>query len=290
MQARRGSVGWARLRGVHRGAKPNAACDQPRPASRSHVPLEQEALEPSVAAYKNFNTFFYRKLKPSARPIADAGDATVIVSAADCRLTVFDSLSDATRCWIKGRRFSIAGLLADPTAAPPAASKAAAAHTREPSTGDDSLSVSSTNASTSANASGTGLVGVAASVDSDVAAASAAAAAYSGAGGGGSGVAAAARNALDTDSDVRALLAGTAALGIGGGGGSGSAAKASSQGGSAAAAGGAGTAGLAAAFEGGSMAIFRLAPQDYHRSVWGEVEGLVLAHLVCSETARTAAC
>ena len=35
------------------------------------------------------------------------------VSACDARLTAFYGLSDATRCWIKGRHFSIAGLLAD---------------------------------------------------------------------------------------------------------------------------------------------------------------------------------
>ena len=35
------------------------------------------------------------------------------VSACDARLTAFYGLNDATRCWIKGRQFSLAGLLAD---------------------------------------------------------------------------------------------------------------------------------------------------------------------------------
>ena len=35
------------------------------------------------------------------------------MSACDARLTAFYGLSDATRCWIKGRQFSLAGLLAD---------------------------------------------------------------------------------------------------------------------------------------------------------------------------------
>ena len=35
------------------------------------------------------------------------------MSACDCRLTAFYGLTDAKRCWIKGRQFSLAGLLAD---------------------------------------------------------------------------------------------------------------------------------------------------------------------------------
>jgi Phosphatidylserine decarboxylase len=45
--------------------------------------------------------FFYRKLKPEARPIAQPQDADVVVSAADCRLSAFPTVDDATRCWIK---------------------------------------------------------------------------------------------------------------------------------------------------------------------------------------------
>ena len=59
-----------------------------------------EAAEP-VEDYKTFNEFFYRKLKPGARPIAALDRPDVMVSGADCRLTAFNSVSDATRCWIK---------------------------------------------------------------------------------------------------------------------------------------------------------------------------------------------
>lgn len=59
-----------------------------------------EAAEP-VESYKTFNEFFYRKLKPGARPIAAADRPDVMVSGADCRLTAFNSVSDATRCWVK---------------------------------------------------------------------------------------------------------------------------------------------------------------------------------------------
>ena len=96
----------------------------------------QEALAPSLSAYKTFNAFFYRKLKPEARPIAAPADPRVLVSAADCRLMVYGSVGDATRCWIKGKRFSLAGLLADTAAGTGAAASVGAA------AGDSSVSSS----------------------------------------------------------------------------------------------------------------------------------------------------
>ncbi|KAK4046935.1 phosphatidylserine decarboxylase [Microbotryomycetes sp. JL201] len=71
-----------------------------------------EVLDP-VESFKTFNEFFYRKLKPDARPVAEPDNPKVVVSAADCRATFFESVDDATRLWIKGREFSIAKLLGD---------------------------------------------------------------------------------------------------------------------------------------------------------------------------------
>ncbi|KAK9807507.1 hypothetical protein WJX72_001112 [[Myrmecia] bisecta] len=79
-----------------------------------------EVLEP-VGSFKNFNEFFYRKLKAGARPVAQAEHGSVVVSAADARLITFDSVDAATRLWIKGRHFSVAGLLADTEAGSPLA-------------------------------------------------------------------------------------------------------------------------------------------------------------------------
>ena len=59
-----------------------------------------EAAEP-LESFKTFNEFFYRKLKSSARPIANPEHPDVLVSSADCRLTAFTTVDDATRCWIK---------------------------------------------------------------------------------------------------------------------------------------------------------------------------------------------
>ncbi|XP_010451866.1 PREDICTED: phosphatidylserine decarboxylase proenzyme 2 [Camelina sativa] len=61
--------------------------------------------------FKTFNEFFIRELKPGARPIACMNRNDVAVCAADCRLMAFQSVEDSTRFWIKGRKFSIRGLL-----------------------------------------------------------------------------------------------------------------------------------------------------------------------------------
>ncbi|KAF7337169.1 Phosphatidylserine decarboxylase proenzyme 2 [Mycena venus] len=71
-----------------------------------------EILEP-LDSFKTFNQFFYRKLKPSARPVEKPDDPYRLVSAADCRFMAFESVSEATRLWIKGREFTVARLLGD---------------------------------------------------------------------------------------------------------------------------------------------------------------------------------
>nr|XP_043619437.1 phosphatidylserine decarboxylase proenzyme 2-like isoform X2 [Erigeron canadensis] len=61
--------------------------------------------------FKTFNEFFIRELKPGARPIACEGHDDVAVCAADCRLMAFQTAEESLRFWIKGRKFSIQGLL-----------------------------------------------------------------------------------------------------------------------------------------------------------------------------------
>ncbi|KAJ0077830.1 hypothetical protein Patl1_36952 [Pistacia atlantica] len=58
-----------------------------------------------------FNDFFIRELKLGARPIASLENDEVAVCAADSRLMAFKSAEDSLRVWIKGRKFSIQGLL-----------------------------------------------------------------------------------------------------------------------------------------------------------------------------------
>ncbi|KAG0287525.1 hypothetical protein BGZ98_004611, partial [Dissophora globulifera] len=72
-----------------------------------------ELLLPDLKDYKSFNEFFYRKLRPDARPIHEPTDPNIIVSSADCRLCVFESITAATTMWIKGKHFSVETLIQD---------------------------------------------------------------------------------------------------------------------------------------------------------------------------------
>ena len=102
---------------------------------------------------QTFNEFFYRKLKPDARPVTSPDDPKVITSAADCRyalvlsrrtwtsilnlvafalsfahsLTVFEDISIAKKIWVKGKQFTLPHLFDDESiAALPAFSEGAA--------------------------------------------------------------------------------------------------------------------------------------------------------------------
>ncbi|KAI4375553.1 hypothetical protein MLD38_013409 [Melastoma candidum] len=61
--------------------------------------------------FKTFNEFFIRELKPGSRPIASIDREDVAVCAGDCRLMAFKRIDDGKRLWIKGRKFSVQGLL-----------------------------------------------------------------------------------------------------------------------------------------------------------------------------------
>jgi len=73
--------------------------------------LKIDEMDRKPEEYKTFNQFFYRELKPSARPIADPDDPKVLVSPADCRMMCFPEVMDATKVWIKGEKFTMEGLL-----------------------------------------------------------------------------------------------------------------------------------------------------------------------------------
>ncbi|KAJ5153475.1 Phosphatidylserine decarboxylase proenzyme 3 [Penicillium canariense] len=69
-----------------------------------------EVLLP-IEKFRNFNEFFYRALKPEARPCSAPDEPKVVVSPADCRCVVFDRMDEATSIWVKGREFSVERLL-----------------------------------------------------------------------------------------------------------------------------------------------------------------------------------
>ena len=56
--------------------------------------------------FKHFNDFFYRKLKPGARPIEDG-----IVSPADGKILVFPKVSDVPKFFVKGSEFDLDNFL-----------------------------------------------------------------------------------------------------------------------------------------------------------------------------------
>lgn len=76
------------------------------------IPVHEIADQ--LTSFKSFNEFFYRKIKLAEyRPLASPDDPSVTVSPADCRLNVFESVSEATRLWIKGINFNLNSLLKD---------------------------------------------------------------------------------------------------------------------------------------------------------------------------------
>jgi len=96
------------------------------------APKLRSFLLSDFALSRTFNEFFYRRLKPSARPPASPTDPSIICSSADCRLVVFSDVTAARTFWcvrysglvpcshaprIKGKSFTIPLLLGSPTLA-----------------------------------------------------------------------------------------------------------------------------------------------------------------------------
>jgi phosphatidylserine decarboxylase len=63
--------------------------------------------------FKNFNEFFYRKLRKNSRNLSDPENPFVFVSPADCRVNLFESIELSQQYWIKGSSFSLKSLLDD---------------------------------------------------------------------------------------------------------------------------------------------------------------------------------
>ena len=73
--------------------------------------LDADEFADPVSSYRNFNEFFYRKLKKDARPID--GDASVAVFPADGRHFGFQKAGEISGVFVKGQRFDVAELLGD---------------------------------------------------------------------------------------------------------------------------------------------------------------------------------
>lgn len=90
--------------------------DDPKSVERIRLFIEtfgvnvEEFADP-VESYRSFNDFFYRKLKPDARPIAL--DPAAVALPADGRHFVIPRVSECRDFFVKGVRFDLPALLAD---------------------------------------------------------------------------------------------------------------------------------------------------------------------------------
>lgn len=75
--------------------------------------LDMTEVLHSTDQFKSFNEFFYRELKPGARPASAPNNPNIIVSPADCRTVVFNRMEEAQKIWVKGREFNMKRLLGD---------------------------------------------------------------------------------------------------------------------------------------------------------------------------------
>jgi len=88
------------------------------PSSKKAIPnfiktynLTLDDVELPLEEYQTMNQFFARKLRSGARKII--GNDNTVVSAADCRISVFRTIEEGTSIWVKGQGFSLERLLQD---------------------------------------------------------------------------------------------------------------------------------------------------------------------------------
>lgn len=97
----RGGGRGKRGRGVAEGE------DASPPHHPLHDTIELHEIEKPLRDYRTLNEFFQRRLRPGARPISAARDPRVMVVPADSRCSIFPSVTEAHRLWIKGNQFSL---------------------------------------------------------------------------------------------------------------------------------------------------------------------------------------
>jgi phosphatidylserine decarboxylase len=94
------------------GRRMNAAASQAKVLPFiSKYGLKSEEFADSADSFRNFNEFFYRKLKPGARPICPEENAAVF--PADGRHLGFQSLEEAEGIFVKGAKFAMEKLCGD---------------------------------------------------------------------------------------------------------------------------------------------------------------------------------
>ena len=77
--------------------------------------IDTEEMADSPESFASFNEFFYRRLKPEARPVDP--DPSSVVFPADGRHLGFERASEIDSVFVKGQRFDLPELLGDPALA-----------------------------------------------------------------------------------------------------------------------------------------------------------------------------
>lgn len=73
--------------------------------------IDTSELDRDLADFSNLNEFFARPLRAGARPIAEAGDAQVVVSPSDGRVRCFRSIGRGDAVAVKGHRYDVGAML-----------------------------------------------------------------------------------------------------------------------------------------------------------------------------------
>lgn len=114
----RGGIASSRARKLLKSLSIKQGVKYDSPASAADIKpfiefhrLDVNEIQDPLDSFKTFNEFFYRKLKPEARPVDEPDNPYRLVSAADCRMMAFATINEATQIWIKGRDFTVARLL-----------------------------------------------------------------------------------------------------------------------------------------------------------------------------------
>ena len=79
--------------------------------------LDVDEFAKSPFLFKTFNDFFYRALKPGARPVAGVGDDRIAVLPADGRHLAFQNVDATAGFFAKGQKFDLPTFLGDPALA-----------------------------------------------------------------------------------------------------------------------------------------------------------------------------
>lgn len=77
--------------------------------------VDTTEFQDSLDSFSSFNDFFIRKLKPTVRPIATGNDVAIL--PADGRYLVYENLEQSDGFLIKGHKFCLETLIADPSLA-----------------------------------------------------------------------------------------------------------------------------------------------------------------------------